>query len=89
MAGGTTLDELGLSSLERVELMVALEERFGRTIDETAFAKATDIAALEQLVRAEPAAGEPSEETLVARAGGLPVVEPHVVGARHRAASAT
>ncbi len=62
VGGGTTLDELGLSSLERVELMVALEERFGRTIDETAFAKAADIAALEQLVRAEPA-GEASEET--------------------------
>ena len=34
---GTTIDELGLSSLERVELMVALEERFGTTIDEAAF----------------------------------------------------
>ena len=61
VAGGTTLDELGLSSLERVELMVALEERFGRTIDETAFANATDIAALEQLVRAEPAPGASDE----------------------------
>ena len=81
MAGATTLDELGLSSLERVELMVALEERFGRTIDESAFARATDIAALEQLVRAEPAAGA-SDEHARRRAGGLPVVEPDVVGAR-------
>jgi long-chain acyl-CoA synthetase len=61
VGSGTTLDELGLSSLERVELMVALEERFGRTIDETAFANAADIAALERLVRAEPA-GESAEE---------------------------
>ena len=60
IAGATTLDELGLSSLERVELMVALEERFGRTIDESAFARATDVAALEQLVRAEPAPRAPT-----------------------------
>jgi long-chain acyl-CoA synthetase len=61
----TTLDELGLSSLERVELMVALEERFGRTVDEAQFAQATTVGALEQLVRqpplaeTEPAAAEP------------------------------
>ena len=84
VAGGTTLDELGLSSLERVELMVALEERFGRTIDESAFARATDVAALEQLVRAEPARGARTS-TLGRRAGGLPVVEPGLVGARRAA----
>ena len=39
----TTLDELGLSSLERVELMAALEEKFGSTIDESAFANAEDL----------------------------------------------
>ena len=33
---GTTIDALGLSSLERVELMVALEDRFQTTIDESA-----------------------------------------------------
>ena len=33
-AAATTIDELGLSSLERVELMVALEERVQTTIDE-------------------------------------------------------
>jgi long-chain acyl-CoA synthetase len=47
----TTIDELGLSSLERVELMVALEERFGTTIDEAAFASAPDLASLEQVVQ--------------------------------------
>ena len=51
---GTTLDELGLSSLERVELMVALEERFGTTIDEAAFAAAADLASLEDVVRQGP-----------------------------------
>jgi len=47
----TTIDELGLSSLERVELMVALEDRFGTTIDEAAFAGAPDLASLEQVVQ--------------------------------------
>jgi long-chain acyl-CoA synthetase len=63
IGGTTTIDELGLSSLERVELMVALEERFGKTLDESAFAKATDVAALEHLVRAEPAPGTGDETT--------------------------
>ncbi len=59
----TTLDELGLSSLERVELMVALEEKFGRTIDEAAFAQATSLGAIEQLVRSESAAA-PAESSV-------------------------
>ncbi len=33
----TTLEELGLTSLEQVELLVELEERFNTTIDEAAF----------------------------------------------------
>ena len=36
----TTLDELGLSSLERVELLMALEDRFQTTVDEGAYASA-------------------------------------------------
>jgi long-chain acyl-CoA synthetase len=46
----TTIDELGLSSLERVELMMALEESFQVTVDETAFSAATTVADLEKLV---------------------------------------
>jgi len=42
----TTLDELGLSSLERVELMLELEQRFGTTIDEARFAAARTVADL-------------------------------------------
>ncbi|HEY3885657.1 MAG TPA: AMP-binding protein [Vicinamibacterales bacterium] len=45
----TTIDELGLSSLERVELMMALEEAFQITIDETSFAAAVTVADLERL----------------------------------------
>ncbi len=39
LGGSTTLEELGLSSLERVELMVALEDRFQTRIDEGRFSE--------------------------------------------------
>ena len=47
----TTIDELGLSSLERVELMMALEESMQVTIDESRFAAARTVADLEALTR--------------------------------------
>jgi long-chain acyl-CoA synthetase len=46
----TTLDELGLSSLVRVELSMALEEAFQITIDESALAEAKSIGDLKRLV---------------------------------------
>jgi long-chain acyl-CoA synthetase len=54
LSGVTTLEELGLSSLERVELMVALEDRFQTRIDEGRFAQAASIGDLRKLVE-EPA----------------------------------
>jgi long-chain acyl-CoA synthetase len=45
-----TIEELGLSSLERVELMVALEDKFQTRIDEGAFAEARSVADLKALV---------------------------------------
>jgi long-chain acyl-CoA synthetase len=45
----TTIDELGLSSLERVELMMALEEALQVTIDESRFAAAKTVGDLEAL----------------------------------------
>ena len=59
----TTIDELGLSSLERVELMVELEDTFQTTIDEARFATVADVRSLQSLV-AEPAAGEDAPESL-------------------------
>ncbi len=50
VASSATLEELGLSSLERVELMVALEDKFGTRIDEAAFADARSVADLQGLV---------------------------------------
>jgi long-chain acyl-CoA synthetase len=65
LSSTTTIDELGLSSLERVELMVALEDTFGTRIDENAFAEARDLSALrtvvEQGAKGGAAAGEPVE----------------------------
>jgi long-chain acyl-CoA synthetase len=53
------LDELGLSSLERVELMVDLEDTFQSHVDEAAFSEARDLAALRDVVQrgASPGAG--------------------------------
>src|SRR6187397_1390906 len=50
VSGATTLEELGLSSLERVELMVALEDRFQTRIDESRFSEVSSIGDLKQLV---------------------------------------
>ena len=56
----TTIDELGLSSLERVELMMALEDEFEATVDEAGFAAATRVADLEALVHPIEAPGVPA-----------------------------
>jgi long-chain acyl-CoA synthetase len=59
VTGDTTLDELGLSSLERIELMTALEEQFETTIDEAEFSEVRTVGDLEALVRrGEPVAAE-------------------------------
>ena len=50
VSGATTLEELGLSSLERVELMVALEDKFQMHLDEGRFAEAASVTDLKQLV---------------------------------------
>jgi long-chain acyl-CoA synthetase len=48
----TPIEALGLTSLERVELLMALEDRFSVTIDEAAFASARTVGDLRAL--AEP-----------------------------------
>jgi long-chain acyl-CoA synthetase len=56
IAPDTTVDELGLTSLERVELMMALEEAFQVTIDEGRFGEARTVADLDALTQPlEPA----------------------------------
>ena len=60
VSGTTTLEELGLSSLERVELMVALEDRFQTPVDESRFAEARSVDDLRRLVAEERAPEEAS-----------------------------
>jgi long-chain acyl-CoA synthetase len=50
MTPQTTIGELGLTSLERVELMMALEEAFQVTVDEGAFSAAGTVGQLEALI---------------------------------------
>ena len=59
---GTTLDELGLSSLDRVEMLMALEEAFQVTLDESALADAKTLADLAALVRPESMPGGASAD---------------------------
>jgi long-chain acyl-CoA synthetase len=54
----TTIAELGLSSLERVELMMALEESLQITVDESAFSAAETVADLEAMT--DPPSSPPS-----------------------------
>ena len=57
LSAGSTIEELGLSSLERVELMVALEDTFQTRLDEGAFAEARNIGDLRSLLE-KSTAGE-------------------------------
>ncbi|HUF48372.1 MAG TPA: AMP-binding protein, partial [Vicinamibacterales bacterium] len=50
----TSLDELGLSSLDRVELLMALEEAFQTTLDERQLAEARTVGDLGVLVQSDP-----------------------------------
>jgi long-chain acyl-CoA synthetase len=56
--GSTSIEGLGLSSLERVELMVALEDQFQTRIDETKFAGAKTLDELRAVVTAAPQQAE-------------------------------
>ncbi len=55
----TTLEELGLSSLERVELMSAIEQRLGGARDEAAFSRARSVA---DLLAVPPAPAEREDQ---------------------------
>ncbi len=57
-----TIEELGLSSLERVELLIDLEEKFQTSIDELAFAEARSVGDIRSLI--ERSSSEPVIEPL-------------------------
>ena len=54
VANDTTLGELGLSSIERIELMMALEQACDQSVDEESFSAATTVGDLQRLVSAQP-----------------------------------
>jgi long-chain acyl-CoA synthetase len=57
----TPIAELGLSSLERIELMLAMEQQGEGSIDEAAFTSATTIGQLRDLARQPRLPAEPFE----------------------------
>ena len=59
--GDTTLEELGLSSLERIELTMALEQQFDRSIDDQSLGDASTVADLEALVTSAAASSARTE----------------------------
>jgi len=72
LAPNTTLEQLGLSSLDRVDLMVSLEDTFHTRIDEGAFSEALDLSQLRTLVErsaaSDAAPAEPVEFPVWSRA---------------------
>ena len=70
--------QLGLSSLERVELLMGLEERFQVTVDEAAYAEAATIADLKALLGTPERVAEPqgSQSAAEAPAGRAAVDSP-------------
>jgi long-chain acyl-CoA synthetase len=73
VAPGASLDELGLSSLDRIQLLMELEQRTGGRVDETAFAAARTVADLAHLP-ATAAAAEPFEFPVWSRSPAARVV---------------
>jgi long-chain acyl-CoA synthetase len=59
VTGSSSLDDLGLSSLDRIQLLMELERRTGAPIDETSFANARTVA---DLTNAKPAGASPTSE---------------------------
>ena len=62
LSARTTLQELGLSSLDRVELMVALEDTFQTRLDEGSFAGAQDLGQLRALLERSSSSAAPPPE---------------------------
>lgn len=72
----TRLEDLGLSSIDRVELMSALEDRYQLDLDEAQFSAATTIGEIERIIQSgghvegaaetQPSAERPSVQTAAA-----------------------
>jgi long-chain acyl-CoA synthetase len=72
----TTLGELGLSSLDRVELMMALEDAFQTTLEESALGEGRTIAEIKSLVGGGGAQPEATPAPAASRAAAADVNQP-------------
>jgi long-chain acyl-CoA synthetase len=89
IASSTTIDELGLSSLERVELMMAIEESLQVTLDESRFAAASTVGELEQMAAPLDTLTEARPSTAIGEAASKPASgEPIAFPAWNRSAPA-
>jgi long-chain acyl-CoA synthetase len=79
----TTLEALALSSLERVELLMALEQQFQTIVDEGAFASARTVGDLRQLVGAAGPRGTAVGDPGAGRGESSPVPAAADAGAGH------
>lgn len=61
LASGATLDELGLTSLDRIELMTALEDQSGVALSEASIASMRTVGDLRQAVEAAESEGQTAE----------------------------
>ncbi|MCX6538684.1 MAG: AMP-binding protein [Acidobacteria bacterium] len=64
VGSATKIDDLGLSSLDRIELMIAIEQRFLTSVDEVAFSQARDLGDLRALVEQAPAPTDGARESV-------------------------
>lgn len=71
----TRFDELGLGSLDRMQLLARLEETFHTSIDEGEFAAAATVGEVSRLVRQSDAPRAPGEPIAYAGPANLPVPE--------------
>jgi len=79
VGGNTRLDELGLTSLERVELLMVLESELDTSVDERVVSEAATVADLEALVAtpSQPRQAAPEAEFAMPRwnqSGGIRLV---------------
>jgi len=64
VGSATRVDDLGLSSLDRIELMIAIEQQFRTSIDEKAFSQAVDLNDLRALTEASTATADAPIESV-------------------------
>lgn len=68
IGANTTIEELGFSSIERIELMMAIEQQLDRSLDEQTLKDARTVAGLEAILNSD----DPSNQTRKDRVSAAP-----------------